>query len=49
MNMNFDDELLFTGGRDGSIFRTNLSGDADLSEQYYKILDGDNKNMITSL
>jgi WD40 repeat protein len=49
MNMNFDDELLFTGGRDGSIFSTNLSGDVDLSEQYSKILEGDNKNMITSL
>jgi WD40 repeat protein len=25
MDMNFDNELLFTGGRDGSIFRTTLS------------------------
>jgi WD40 repeat protein len=25
LEMNFDNELLFTGGRDGSIFRTTLS------------------------
>jgi hypothetical protein len=48
--MSFDYELLFTGGRDGTIFRTTLSGgDSDQSEIYTKILESDTKNMITAL
>ena len=29
MDVNFDEELLFTGGRDGSIFLTKLGGSQD--------------------
>ncbi len=50
--MNFDDDLLFTGGKDGTIFRTDLSGanEDGSQDQFEKIFEvGDSKTMITSL
>lgn len=59
MEMNFDNELLFTGGRDGTIFRSTLSdaeqlspsgGEPDAQQIYEKIYNFDNKKqMITAL
>ena len=46
--MNFDNDLLFTGGRDGTIFRTTMS-EQPSEQPYEKVLEGDGKNMITSL
>lgn len=44
--MNFEEEVMFTGGRDGSIFRTILS---DSSEEKQSLQICDAKHMITCL
>jgi WD40 repeat protein len=45
MDVVFDADVSFTGGRDGTIFKTNLVDD----ERYQKIYSGDPKKMITCL
>ena len=55
--MNFDEGIFFTGGRDGSIFLTTLSGTSQQIETeqgkvdvpYQKMYQTDPKQMITCL
>ena len=54
MEVNFEQDFMFTGGRDGSIFRTDLSSDVqadDESQQqiFSKVHQGDSKFMITCM
>lgn len=45
MEVDFENNLLFTGGRDGTIFRTKLERDAPSQEQdlYEKIFESGQK------
>ena len=51
MEVNFENNLLFTGGKDGTIFRTNLERDAPSQEitAYEKIYESGSKSIITCL